>query len=128
LKRFRFSLWGLLLLVTAAALFFGYAQWRRLYITREYGALRAEGVYLAPLEDSWWPAAPHRAVVVFILDGSGKWRHNQNAYSTAEAKRRYLEWEARLKRMGVPSVGLGIQEMDGRESLILPEDLDDYAR
>jgi len=128
MKRFRFSLLGLLLTISAVAIFFGYAQWSRLHIRQEYEALKTEGVHFSEFDDSWWVTHPRVSVVVFTVDKPGVLVHNGKSYTVEEARTCYLNWEARVQSMGVGRLGLGLIQQGGRESLIVIDDLDEYAK
>jgi hypothetical protein len=61
MKKVKFSLRALILIVTALAAFFGYSQYRRLSIRRECEALSQMGVKVAlqnDLRDQLWQRVP----------------------------------------------------------------------
>ncbi len=125
MRRFRFSLLGLLLTTTLLALFLGYAEWRRRYVIREYETLRAEGVTISPLSGSWWPVGPPTAIIIFRVSKDSDLTHYRSRYTFAEAEARYFDWEARLKDIGVQTVQLAVHKGGGIDSLVVIEDAAD---
>jgi hypothetical protein len=82
MKPLRFRLSALLLLITAVAAFFGFAQWRRQSILLQVNALKAEGVQLeAP--NTWWDLIWQRPPAT-----AWHWAHSK-------------EFEERLDKLGV---------------------------
>jgi hypothetical protein len=132
-RRFRFSLGAMLLAVTACAVFLGYAEWRRRWMVEEYAALRAEGLTLQPLSGTWWPEAPPVALIIFRPSKikPGMLSHYRSYYSADEAVRRARDWQARLRRLGVPIVDLFVGDAKGPKKLTRvndPDDLRIYVR
>jgi hypothetical protein len=66
MRRFRFSLAALLLLISAAAAFFGFAQWRRQRIIEQCESLRRDGVLVmlpSDAVDRIWQRNPTTAML-----------------------------------------------------------------
>jgi hypothetical protein len=128
MRRIRFSLRALLVAATVLILFLGYAQWRRLSITREYNALKQEGLHFSKFTDEWWTAPPRMAVVIVEEDAPYKLLHNGKVYTLLEMRRRFENWKSRALRIGVGQVNLGFVQKRGMESLVDPDEFwEDYS-
>ena len=125
--RFRFNVAWLLLLITAVALFLGYAESRRRHIVREHRALRSEGVTLQDLSDTWWPESQYAVLITFRPAGPGMVSQHRSRYAVAEAIKRYRDWHARLKSIGVEIVQLSVYGAHGKQELVILDDPDDLA-
>ena len=104
---FRFSLSTLLLVVTSVGLFFGYAHWRRVSISREDKELEARGVRLLWAEsspDGIWPVVPKKAAFEYKELSANEVEIASIKYALEDAKV-YCDatWE-RLNRLGVEEV------------------------
>ncbi len=127
MRRFRFRLSALLVLTTAIALLLGYAEWRRLSITREYDSLKKEGVHFSEFKDEWWSTPPRMAVVIVEEDAPGRLLHNDKVYVVSEMQKRFEDWKSRAQGIGVGQVNLGVIQKNGIEMLVDPDEFwEDY--
>ena len=112
MKRFRFTLRSLLIIVTLAAALLGYAQWRRHRIMREARELRSEGFTLL-WEDTWanwiWPVVPKKAKFEYYEVPGGKWKLGSDIYRAEDEdsiNAHYARGTDRLNALGVEEVRL----------------------
>jgi hypothetical protein len=130
-RRVRFSLAMLLAAVTVCALFLGYAEWRRRWMVAEHAALVAEGVTVPPLSGSWWPQPPPAVLIIFRPSRvrPGTFNQNRSSFTTDEAVLRARDWQARLRRLGVPTVQLSVPAPTAFDVTLLKdaEELREYA-
>ena len=103
----RYRLSTMLLLVTLAGLFLGYAHWRRSAILRESSELETMGVTLLWTEqpsDKIWPLVPAKAELNFAEISPHEIEMGATTYSLEEAKVLHDEIMKRLDRLGVKDV------------------------
>src|SRR5687768_8697088 len=103
MKRFRFSLRLLIVLVSALALFMGYSQYRRREILKVVAELKAEG-YVFPVPDEWfdrlvWQRKP--TVARLISGGLVFQMYMGSAVGTIRTEPASDEAIEKLKRLGV---------------------------
>src|SRR5687768_5845887 len=98
-RRLRISLRALLALVTLCALFFGYAQWRRLRLIQKCQEFYAEGVNISTPEGLLWPAVPAEANLALKQIGEDSFEGRVQTYSTSEASGHFNLLEPRLRKL-----------------------------
>jgi hypothetical protein len=115
MKRFRFSLSALLVLLTALALFIGLSQARRRSILKETDALRNAGANV-PISDTWWDKVwlriPDEASVVLSKKPPGKYEMGQTTNDKENAIKIGQSLQKRLVDLGVRKVTIIIQNND----------------
>ena len=99
----------MLLAVTAASLFLGYAQWRRQRILREIQALAAEGAHV-PIKSEWidriWLRTGDHAFINFVEVSPTHRQLGSRVYEYAkgEGSEHYESLERRCLELGVKDV------------------------
>jgi hypothetical protein len=127
----RFTLTALFLLVTAMAVIFGYAQWRRQRLIAEVKSLVSEIDSARPLQvyDNWfWPTVPEQVVVMIRKDGD-QFVAKEQKLSLAEAME-YLESKGdRLRAIGVRKVSYGvvIRRPQGSVTVFMRDSIDELT-
>ena len=119
----RFTLSGLFLLVTAIAVVFGYAQWRRQWLKAEIQELCSESDpllnsrKLLAIDDDWfWPTVPDAVSAVVRKERHGQYFADGRTITSAEAKE-YLSNKAdRLRAIGVKKVVYCLLIPDNRKT------------
>ncbi len=115
-RRFQFSLTALLVVVTIAGLFMGFAQSRRNRILRESRQLEAQGVRLlwpGRTIGAFWPVIPKDAVLAFNEIAPDEFEIGARRYSRDEAIRCCDQVLGRLNRLGVEEV---LVEKNGKKT------------
>jgi len=112
MKRPRFGLRSLLIVVTLAAAILGYAQWRRQRILREARELESQGFTLL-WQDTWtnqiWPVVPKEAKCEYFSVDGDRWKIGTEVYRAADEdgiNAHYARGVDRLKALGVEEVRL----------------------
>jgi hypothetical protein len=117
LRLLRFRLGTLLLFTAAAAMFLGYAHWRRQWMWTEIQSLRTEGVVVTPKKD-WvdrvWLRVEDLAVIYSADESLGVRRLGSKLYNWAkgEGVEHYASLERRCQRLGTKQPALMILRKD----------------
>jgi hypothetical protein len=113
----RFTLSVLLLVITAVAMLFGYAGWRKRQLVSEVAKLRQDGMTRISVSDDWfWPVPLSDGIVSFDKDKNGRFLADGKVLAQEELITRYAHFEGRLKALGVSPVTLELmveKEMSG---------------
>jgi hypothetical protein len=123
----RFTLAALMLLITAVAVVFGYAAWRKRTLLAEVAQLQ-ESTSSIQVSDSWfWPIVEGRVTITWRRDDKG----NIFDGETPLSKARYAEMDRRLRYIGVRDVYFGFvneKEEQGKTILYIEtyHSFDDY--
>jgi hypothetical protein len=106
----RFTLATFMLLVTAVAILFGYAGWRKQFMRSEVGRFNRANNTVIKLTDSWlWPVTTDDSMVIaFTKSGSGQLNIRGQNLSVEEAKAHYADFSDCLRSIGVSEVCPGI--------------------
>lgn len=106
----RFTLATFMLLVTAVAILFGYAGWRKQFMLSEVGRFNRANNTVIELTDSWlWPVPVDDSMVIaFTKSGSGQLNIRGQNLSVEEAKAHYADFSDCLRSIGVSEVCPGI--------------------
>lgn len=105
----RFTLGAFMLLITAVAVTFGYAAWRKRQLLAEVAALNDENMSVVKVSESWfWPTPSDSVVVTWRKDNDGNIFDGTTPVSLEEAKVRYAELNRRLHAIGVREVRAGL--------------------
>ena len=113
----RFTLGILMLLITAVAILFAFAGWRKRNLISEVGKLNQEGMKRVSVSDDWfWPVPISDGIVSFDKDEDGRYFADGKLLTTGELRNRYADFSSRLEAIGVSPVSLGLlvtKEMNG---------------
>jgi len=117
MKRPRFTLRFLFILLGVAAAFLGYAQWRHQRLMREARELESHGFTLL-WQETWtnwiWPFVPKEARFEYYKLSGGKWKFGSDIYGDEEvADKMYLGAIDRLHALDVEYVRM---DRDGHPS------------
>jgi hypothetical protein len=116
MKRLRFNVRTLLIVVALVAALLGYAQWRRQAIMSVARALELQGFTLL-WQHSWtnwiWPVVPKEAKYEYRQLVDGRWKNVSDIYTEAQLNARYKAACDRLRALGVEEVRL---DRDGKPS------------
>ena len=106
----RFTLATFMLLVTAVAILFGYAGWRKQFMLSEVGRFNRANNTVIELTDSWlWPVPVDDSMVIaFTKSGSGQLDIRGQKLSVEEAEALYADFSDCLRSIGVNEVCPGI--------------------
>lgn len=116
----RFALSTLLLVMLLVSLVFGYAQWRRQWLTRQIEAMEGTGISVIKLSDSWfWPSVSSRAVVLFSQGNDGTYLIADKALNPDEAKVYYDSIRVRLRAIGVDDVSCGMLRVERNNEVVI---------
>lgn len=138
----RFALSTLLLVMLLTSLIFGYAQWRRQWITAEVKQLASEidssyrgygGVPLTLYDNRFWPTVSNRVVLMIRKGDFGQFIVNGRKMHLAEARDYFNSTSDRLYAVGVDVVHYGVvtikQQGSGRQvSVTIERSADDLTR
>ncbi|MEX2317725.1 MAG: hypothetical protein WD669_11275 [Pirellulales bacterium] len=122
-RRFRFSLAALLLTVTAACFFLGYARWRREWMLKEINALRTEGV-IVDVKNDWidrlWLRTGQYAWVHIVEVSPEKRQLGSKVYEfrNGDGSEPYQSLEQRCYALGVKDVVLTATTREELERLM----------
>jgi hypothetical protein len=112
MKRPKFTLRSLFIMLTLAAALLGYTQWRRQRILREARELESLGFTLLR-QDTWtdwiWPVVPKEAKCEYYQLPGGKWQIGSDVYRAEqeeEINAHYARACDRLYALGVANVRL----------------------
>ncbi|MBA4104664.1 MAG: hypothetical protein C0485_02820 [Pirellula sp.] len=106
----RFTLGAFMLLITAVAVTFGYAAWRKQNLLAEVAALNDENMSVVKVTDSWfWPVPSEEVTVTWRKDNDGNFFDENTPVSLEEAKASYAELSRRLHAIGVREVRAGFE-------------------
>ena len=99
-----------MLLVTAVAILFGYAGWRKQFMLSEVGRFNRANNTVIELTDSWlWPVPVDDSMVIaFTKSGSGQLNIRGQNLSVEEAKAHYADYSDCLRSIGVSEACPGI--------------------
>jgi hypothetical protein len=118
MKRIRFNLRTLLIIIALVGAFLGYAQWRRQAIMAEARALESQGFTLLWQDSSmgWiWPVVPKEAKYEYYQLPDGRLKTASGVYSEEQHNAQYKRACDRLRALGVEEVRL---DRDGKSSNI----------
>jgi hypothetical protein len=106
----RFTLATFMLLVTAVAILFGYAGWRKQFMLSEVGRFNRANNTVIELTGSWlWPVPTDDSMVIaFTKNGSGQLNVRGQNLSVEEARVHYTDFSDCLRSIGVSEVCPGI--------------------
>jgi len=129
----RFTLGAFMLVITAVAVTFGYASWRKRNLLAEVAALNEENMSVVKVSDSWfWPTPSDSVVVTWRRDNDGNIFDGETSVALEEAKVSYAELSRRLRAIGVREVRAGFireKEVNGQTVLYVQsyDNLDSLA-
>ena len=124
----RFTLGAFMLVITAVAVTFGYAAWRKRHLLTEVAALNDESMSVVKVSESWfWPTPSDSVVVTWRKDNDGNIFDGETPITLEEAKIRYAELSRRLHAIGVHEVRAGFmrEKQENGQTVVWTQSYDD---